>query len=170
MALINPEEVIYDLPLEKDMSAADFGCGSGGWVIPLAQRLENGVVYAIDILEEPISALRGKLNRQGLANVKTIKQNIEDGVDIRDNRVDLVLMTNFLFQLDEKEKGFEEARRILRGSGFVFVTEWLPDSPIGPHNLKLSPKEVKELAKNENFILKEEYQLGAHQYGFLYQK
>ena len=42
------------------MIAADFGCGSGGWAIPLAKKLEEGKVYAIDILEEPLSALRAR--------------------------------------------------------------------------------------------------------------
>ena len=170
MAFVNPEEVIDDLPFEEDMFAADFGCGSGGWVIPLAKKLEDGVVFAIDLLEEPLSALDGKLNREGIANVKVAKENIENGVSIPDKRVDLVLMTNFLFQLDDKEKPFSEARRILRKSGFILVTEWSPDSPIGPAELKLKPKEVKNLAESHGFALKEKFQFGMHHYGFLYQK
>ena len=170
MAFVNPEKVIDDLPLEKDMAAADFGCGSGGWAIPLAKNLEEGVVYAIDLLEEPLSALKSKLNREGIANVKVMQENIEEGVNISDKRVDLVLMTNFLFQVDEKEKPFTEAKRILRESGFILVTEWSPDSPIGPSELKLKPEEVKRLAQESGFALKEEYQFGMHHYGFLYQK
>ena len=58
---LNPSEVLESLELRKDMIAADFGCGSGGWVIPLAKKLEEGKVFAIDILEEPLSALRAKI-------------------------------------------------------------------------------------------------------------
>lgn len=170
MAFINPEEVTDDLPLEDNMSAADFGCGSGGWVVPLAKKLEEGTVYAIDLLDEPISVLKGKLNREGVANVKTLKENVEDGVSIMNKRVDLVLMTNFLFQLDDKSKAFKEAKRILRSGGFVFIMEWSPNSPIGPSDLKLKPGAVQNLAEEEGFALKEEYQFGVHHYGFLYQK
>ncbi|MGM0438993.1 MAG: class I SAM-dependent methyltransferase [Patescibacteria group bacterium] len=170
MAFINPEEVIYDLPFDKQMSAADFGCGAGGWALPLAEKLEEGVVYAIDLVKEPLSALKGRLNREGIANVKVLQEDVEDGVSISDKRVDLVLMTNFLFQVDNKEKVLEEAKRILKKSGFILITEWSPDSPIGPKEIKLTPGEVKNMVNSKGFALKEEFQFGMHHYGFLYQK
>ncbi|GAH20696.1 unnamed protein product, partial [marine sediment metagenome] len=39
---LNPSEVLKQLKLKKDMIAADFGCGSGGWALPLAKKLEEG--------------------------------------------------------------------------------------------------------------------------------
>mgnify|MGYP001611054209 FL=1 len=51
---LNPTEILRQLELKKDMVACDFGSGSGGWAIPLAKILEEGRVYAIDILEEPL--------------------------------------------------------------------------------------------------------------------
>ncbi|PIP24588.1 MAG: hypothetical protein COX33_01180, partial [Candidatus Nealsonbacteria bacterium CG23_combo_of_CG06-09_8_20_14_all_36_125] len=52
MEFLNPSEVLKQLNLKKNMVAADFGSGSGGWAFPLAKKLEEGKVYAIDILEE----------------------------------------------------------------------------------------------------------------------
>ncbi len=170
MEFINPEEIIDDLPLTKGMVAADFGCGSGGWVIPLAEKLEEGVVYAIDILEEPTSVLRGRLNRGGIANVKVLNEDIEKSLSIRDDRVDLVLMTNFLFQVSDKEKIMDEAKRILKKDGFLLVVEWLPQSPIGPRTEKIDPEELKRIIEEKDFILKDEFQAGMHHYGFIYQK
>lgn len=170
MAFIKPEEIIDDLPLKKDMAAADFGCGSGGWVVPLAKKLEDGIVFAVDLLEEPLSALRGKVERDSLSNVKIIQENIEERTEIRSDSVDLVLMTNFLFQVDDKEKVFSEARRILYQEGLLLIIEWRPDSSIAPAVAKINPEEVKELSDEAGFELEEEFQAGMHHYGFIYKK
>ena len=41
---LNPNKVLKQLKLKPDMVGADFGSGSGGWVIPLAQELEDGKI------------------------------------------------------------------------------------------------------------------------------
>ena len=166
----DPQQVINELPLKEDMIAADFGCGSGGWTIPLAKRLKEGVVFAIDILQGPLSVLEGKLSREEIANVKVMKEDIEEEVSINDKRVDLVLMTNLLFQLEDKEKALKEAKRVLVKEGMLIVTEWSPDSPLLPRVKKTSEKEVKKLAQKFNFKLKEEFQAGMYQFGFIYKK
>ncbi len=170
MEFVKPEEIIDDLPLEKNMIAADFGCGSGGWVVPLSKRLKEGVIYAIDILEEPLSALRGKMKRNNIANIKVVNENIEKGTHIQDGKVDLVLMTNFLFQVENKEKVVSEARRILRKEGLLLTVEWEPESPIAPKVEKLSPGKTKNLIEDAGFKLEEEFQAGMHHYGFLHRK
>src|SRR4030042_602922 len=111
---LNPEEVLKQLKLKEGMTAADFGCGSGGWVIPLAKKIEGGKVYAIDILEEPLSALRAKIKLEKIINVETILAFIEQGVDIFEGSCDLVLMTNLLFEAEDKKKVLEEGKRLLK--------------------------------------------------------
>ncbi len=170
MESFDPKEIIDDLPIKKNITAVDFGCGAGGWTIPLAEKLEKGVVYAIDILEEPLSALRGKMKRRGIANIKVLNQNIESGVDIKDDKAQLLLMTTLLFQTEDREKVFSEAYRILEKEGLLLVTEWSPESPIGKGTKKLKPEEIKSLAEEQGFNLKQEFQLGMYQYGFVYEK
>jgi tRNA G46 methylase TrmB len=74
---LDPEIVLKQLGLQKSMVAADFGSGSGGWVIPLAKKLEEGKVFAIDILEESLSALKAKIKLEKIFNIETIKSDIE---------------------------------------------------------------------------------------------
>ncbi len=166
----DPEEIIADLPLEKNMAVADFGCGSGSWVLPLAERLEDGVIYAIDIMKEPLSVLRSDLSRKGISNVKVMNENIEKGVSISDERVDLVLMTIFLFQVDDKSRVLEEAERILKPGGLLLITEWAEESSFGKSLEKVSPEKVKELAEEKGFRLEKEFQSGMHQYGLIFKK
>ena len=37
-SFLNPDEVLDNLDLQSDMVAAEFGCGSGGFAVPLARR------------------------------------------------------------------------------------------------------------------------------------
>ena len=76
MEFLNPSEVLKQFKLKKGMVAADFGCGAGGWAIPLAKKLEEGKIYAIDILEEPLSALRAKIKLEKIFNIETIKSDV----------------------------------------------------------------------------------------------
>lgn len=166
---LNPKEVIKDLSLKDDMIVADFGCGSGGWTIPLAEQLSEGVVYGIDILNEPLSALRSKMQTKNIANIKTVEEDVERGLSMADGKVDMVLMSNFLFQIENRKKAFEEAKRVLSRDGKLLVVGWKPEADLGPEN-KFPPAKVKSLAEDYNFELIEEFQAGLYHYGFSFKK
>src|SRR4030042_3324590 len=114
MDFLNPEKVLEKLDWKEDMTAVDFGCGSGGWVTPLAKKLENGKVLSLDILEEPLSALRAKAKLFKLENIETIKADVEKGTSLANESQDLVLITNLLFECKDKNKVLEEAKRALK--------------------------------------------------------
>ena len=138
------------------MTAADFGCGAGGWVIPLAKKLEQGLVYAIDIQEEPLSALESKAKLEGIQNIKKILSDIEieKGSKVPALSCDLVLMTNLLFQTEKKKEVFKEADRILKPNGKILIVDWKPEASLGPEQGRISPEEAKKLAGEFNLKLK----------------
>ena len=169
---VNPNEVLNKLKLRDNMTAADFGCGSGGWVIPLAKRLEQGLVYAIDIQEEPLSALESKMKLEGIQNIRKVLSDveIENGSKIPALSCDLVLMTNLLFQTEKKKEVFKEANRVLKQKGKILVVDWKPESSLGPEQGRISPKEVKELAQESQLKLKKEFSSGDYHYGLVFEK
>lgn len=169
---VNPTEILNKIKLRSDMTAADFGCGSGGWVIPLAKRLEQGLVYAIDIQEEPLSALESKLKFEGIQNIKKILSDIEieNGSKVPALSSDLVLMTNLLFQTEKKKEVFMEADRILKPKGEILVVDWKPEVSLGPEEGRVSPEEVKKLAEEFNLKLKKEFSAGDYHYGLVFEK
>jgi ubiquinone/menaquinone biosynthesis C-methylase UbiE len=166
---LNPNEVLNQIELRENMIAADFGCGSGGWVIPLAKRLKEGRVYAIDILEEPLSALKNKASLEQVTNIDTIRANIEGekGVKVPDSICDLVLMTNLLFQVEDKQKALSEAKRVLRPEGKVLVVDWKPESSLGPKGGRVSPEEVKKLAGSLGLKPGKEFSAGTYHWGLV---
>ena len=169
---LNPEEVLNQLELREDMIVVDFGSGSGGWSLPLAQRLKRGKVYAIDILEEPLSALRGKAEHEGIFNIKTILSDIEKkgGSKLPDNSCDLVLMTNLLFQVEDKKGVMEEGKRVLKKEGRILVVDWKKESTFGPQSGRISAEEVKKIAKELGFEVEKEFSAGSCHYALLLRK
>ncbi len=167
---LNPNEVLRNIDLKENMVAADFGCGSGGWVIPLAKKLEDGRVYAIDILEEPLSALRAKMKLAKISNIKAVLANVEEGTEIFEQSCDLVLMTNLLFQVEDKQKVFQEANRVLRKNGIILVVDWKSDASLGPGRAKVSPEQVKEIAQETGLRPEKEFEAGSYHYGLLFTK
>ena len=166
---LNPTDVLKQLELHKDMVAADFGCGSGGWVIPLAKILEDGKVYAIDILEEPLSALRAKTKLEKILNIEVIKSDIEKTSRLLENSCDLVLMTNLLFEVADIKKVLEEGKRVLKTGGKTLVVDWKEESKIGPGE-KVSLKEVKKIAEEIGLESEKEFEASPYHWGLIFTK
>ena len=167
---LKPEEILKNLDLKEEMTAADFGSGSGGWVIPLAKILKEGKVYAIDILEEPLSALKGKAGISNISNIITIRADLErdNGSTLKDDSLDLVLITNLLFQAEEKEKVLKEAKRVLKKEGEILVVDWKADSTLGPKEGKIPAEEVKKIANGLGFKIDKEIPAGVYHYALTF--
>lgn len=169
---VDPKEALSQLDLTPNMIVADFGSGSGGWAIPLAKLLKEGKVFAIDILKEPLSALKSRANSERVYNVQTICSNVEEkrGSKLGDSSVNLVLMTNLLFQVGNKKAIISEAKRILKSGGKILVVDWLPKAFLGPEKGRVSLEEVKKIAKENGLEFEKEFRTGLHHYGVILRK
>jgi ubiquinone/menaquinone biosynthesis C-methylase UbiE len=166
---LNPVNILNQLYLREDTVACDFGCGSGGWVVPLAKILSKGKVFAVDILQEPLSALEEKLRREKLFNVSPMLADAEKGVKIMEDSVDLVLLTNILFQAEERNKILEESKRILKSEGKALVVDWKPESPVGPRE-RVSKEDAIKLAAQTGLGLEKEIEAGKYHWGVIFVK
>ncbi len=164
---LNPQEVLKQLKLKKEMIAADFGCGSGGWALPLAKKLEEGIIYTIDILEEPLSALKARAKLEKILNIEIIRADVEKRTPLSSNSVDLVLMTDLLFECEDKKIVLEEGRRVLKPGGKILVVDWKLDATIGPEEGRVSTEEVKKIAKDLNLKLEKEFEAGIYHWGLI---
>jgi len=167
---LNPSEVLNQLELRENMIAADFGSGSGGWVIPLAKRLKEGRVYAIDILEEPLSTLKSKAEHEEVLNLVLLRGDIEKGVKVPDSICELVLVTNLLFQAEDKKAIFAEAKRILKKGGQVLVIDWKKTAALGPEKGRISETEAKKIAEEFDFKSEKEFEAGLYHWGLILAK
>ncbi len=160
---LNPKKVIEEIDIPEGASIADFGCGSGGWVIPLAKKIKEGKIYALDVLKEALSALKGRAEMEKVYNIRTVQCDVERGTDLQKGVLDLVIMSNLLFQIDDKDTVIEEGKRVLRGSGKLLVVDW---------TVKGDDAEIKinEKIKEKGFKFIKKIEAGSQHFAILYEK
>ncbi|MBI4359243.1 MAG: methyltransferase domain-containing protein [Candidatus Nealsonbacteria bacterium] len=172
MDFLNPEQVLNQIDLKEGMTAADFGCGAGGWALPLAKKLRTGKVYAVDIQAEALAALRAKIEMVRANNIRPIQADLTQGLgsSIQSGLLDLVLLTNLLFQIEDKDQILKEAKRVLREGGQLLVTDWKTDSPFGPSEKRISAAEGLELIEKAGFQIEKELRAGQYHWALLFHK
>jgi len=169
---LNPEEILNKLALREDMFACEFGCGSGIFAISLAKRLKKGKVYGLDVQEEKLSAFKNRAVLENLLNIETIICDLErpKGSTLQGDYLDLVLIPNVLFQVENKGAIIEEAKRILKSGGQILILDWIKKALFGPKQGRISAEEVKKIAEKLDLKLKKEFSSGAYYYGLLFTK
>jgi len=166
------DEVLNNLDLKENMLGAEFGCGSAVFAIALAKKLNKGRIYGLDIQEEKLSALKGKMSAEKINNIHTILCDLESdrGSTLNDNFLDVVLIPNVLFQADDKYAIIKEAKRVLKSGGQLLVIDWLKHSPFNLKETLISPEEVKKIAGTLGLSLKKEFAAGDYHYALLFIK
>jgi len=172
VSFLEPENILSQMKLRPEYKAAEFGCGPGGFVIPLARHLGKGMVYALDIQEEPLSALRGRARAEGLNNFRQIRCDLEEpkGSTLQDNILDIVVVSNILFQSEDKEAMLKEAKRILRPKGKIIVIDWKKESPFGPVGNRVTPEQVKKIALKLELKKIKDLDAGTYHWAEVYEK
>ena len=153
---------------------ADFGAGTGAYTVEIAKRVDNGKVYAVDINQELLKNVSNDAQKNGLSNVEVLWGDIEapGGSKLADGAVGLVVLSNVLFQTDNKEGVVAETKRVLKPGGLALVVEW-GDSfgGLGPAPKDVLKKEtVSKLFLNNGFALYNEIDAGEYHYGLLFRK
>jgi ubiquinone/menaquinone biosynthesis C-methylase UbiE len=168
---IDPKKIIENLDLKPDMLAADFGCGSGGSAIPLAKKLYEGLVYAFDVQEGPLNALKGRSIAEKINNIKTVRADLEklNSTKLADSYVDVVVIINVIFQSDDKEGIINEAKRILKQGGQLMIVDWKPGAGFNAiAEGRVSIEDLKKTAEKVGGLkLKKEFEAGKFHYGLI---
>ena len=171
----DPVKNVEQCGIQAGMDIADFGSGSGFYTIAAAKALmATGRVYAIDAQKDLLSKLKNNVARAGLYNVEVIWGDIEKigGTKLRESSVDLVLLCNVLFQLENKGDIINEIKRILKPVGRILVVDWSDSfGGIGPQPEHVVKKAtVLEMFEKGGFHMDREISAGSHHYGFIFKK
>lgn len=169
----HPASNIAALNVTPGMVVADFGAGSGAYVLALAEALtETGKVYAIDVQKDLLRRIHNETHKRGYKNVHIIWGDLEKehGTKLSDQTCDLVLISNLLFQLENKEQVLREARRILRPRGHLAIIDWQESyGGMGPIKGHVVDKNTAlAFAEHIGFKYDGDFEAGAHHYGLLF--
>ncbi|OIP64632.1 MAG: hypothetical protein COV32_00960 [Candidatus Yonathbacteria bacterium CG10_big_fil_rev_8_21_14_0_10_43_136] len=170
--MTNPEENIKALGVHDGMVIADLGAGTGAYTLPLAEKVgESGRVYAVEVQKDFLTNIKDEATRRGLKNVELLWGNIENlgGTKIKDGACDAVIISNVLFQAEDKSGLLREASRILKVGGKLFLIDWADSfGNLGPTSKMVVTKDsARALCEEEGFVLKNEVPVGEHHYGLL---
>jgi len=163
------------LGIDPGMKIADFGAGSGAYVMLIARSLEGyGTVYAVDIQRDLLRRIANEAARRDLKVVEPVWADLEKprSTKLDDASLDLVLISNLLFQVDDRSAILAEAHRILRAGGRLAVIDWSESfGGIGPQKSDVVTKEAAlELAGDTGFELQREFPAGEHHYGLIFRR
>ena len=170
---LQPEEILEQVDIHDGMNIADFGCGHGYFSIPMAKIVEEGRIYALDVMKDALETVESKAKLENISNIETIHCNLEtpNGSKLNDELVDLVLLRNILFQCQKKSEIIKEAKRVLKDNNRLVVIEWIKASSLAPKDgWLISKEEAQQLIKLEGFDFEKELSIDNHHYGLIFRK
>jgi ubiquinone/menaquinone biosynthesis C-methylase UbiE len=147
----NPENIFEFLELKSDYVAADVGCGSGFFTVPLSRKVKK--VYAIDIQKEMLDFLEQKIRRLNIGNIEPLLSR-ENEVPLENESVDLLLSVNTLHEFHDKEKIISEIQRVLRPHGQAVIVDFKKkETGFGPPvTIRASKEQAKRLFEKKGLI------------------
>lgn len=172
---VDPNTVVSHFHVREGDVVADFGAGSGFYVEILAHKVgQNGKVYACEIQKELVEKIGVLARQKGLHVVNPVWCDLEQerGVKIPDGVLDIGIMINTLFQLDDKTTALREVARTLRSGGKFFVVDWSDSfGGLGPQQSQvITALQAQGLIESLGFVYERSFDAGDHHYGIAFRK
>lgn len=173
MNFSDPKTNLLQMGLREGMKVGDLGTGSGHYAIAAAGAVgSDGRVYAVDIQEDVLKHALDSAHRMGLRNIESIWGNIEKpgGTKLKDHTLDAAVLSNTLFQVENKQAVVTEIKRILKPGGRVLVIDWAGAygglGPIAGH--VVSEHAAEELFITGGFHKLKDFRAGPHHYAIVF--
>ena len=175
MAFANPQNNIDQFDLDSGMRVADLGAGSGAYTLAAAKKVgSDGRIYAVEVQKDLLEKIRGSAETEHLFNVEVIWGDIEKigGTKLGDLSMDAAIISNVLFQAEEKENLIKEAGRVLKPNRRVLFIDWTGSfGGLGPTEEQvISPETAKKLFMENGFDYEKDIYAGDNHYGLIFRK
>ncbi|MFK8016497.1 MAG: class I SAM-dependent methyltransferase [Gammaproteobacteria bacterium] len=120
--------LIESLPLDADDVVADIGAGTGYFVFPMARRVPQGRVLAVDIQQEMLDIVEARKASLGIANVETILGS-ESDPGLPPGSVDLILIVDAYHEFSYPLEMGQGIVRALKPGGQLVLIEYHGEDP-----------------------------------------
>lgn len=172
---MEPSSILALCNLQSTDSVADFGAGSGFLSRAAAALVPQGDVFAIEIHRDIVARLTREAIDMGLKNLHPLWGDIEidGGSKLGDASMDMVILSNVLFHLEDKEGCLKEASRVLKPGGRMLVVDWTDSfGGLGPRPQAVITKETAvALCTRFGFTMQTDtLPAGDHHYAILFKK
>jgi FkbM family methyltransferase len=136
--------LISRLPVEPDFKVADIGAGTGYFAFPIARRVPEGRVYAVDIQPEMLAYVRERIEATGQDNVTPVLGTITDP-GLAAGSIDLAYIVDAYHEFSHPREMGAALVRALRPGGRLILIEYRAEDrsvPIKPLH-KMSEAQVR---------------------------
>ncbi len=167
-----PENNLENFKIDHGQIVADFGAGIGAYSLAMARQVgDSGKVYAIDVQKDLLGRLSKEASRLKISNIEVIWGDVEKvgGSKLPDRSVDLVLISNILFQSHAKYSILKEAKRILKPGGRLVIIDWEDSfNNLGPEQgAIIKPEELEKILIDLGLKILKKFKAGDHHYGLV---
>jgi len=141
--------LIERLPVEDGDVVADIGAGTGYFSFPIAQRIPNGRVLAVDIQPEMLELIEEKKRSTAIGNVQTVRGTITDP-NLPRAAVDLIFIVDAYHEFSHPREMGEALVRALVPGGKLVLIEYRaedPGVPIKPLHKMSESQAIREMAQ-----------------------
>lgn len=129
---------------------ADIGAGTGYYTFKLAPKVPKGKVYAVEIQNEMITALKERKKKLNVTNVEVIKGSTIS-VNLPENSIDLAIMVDVYHELEYPVEMLTSIKKSLKKDGQLLLIEYKGEDPavaIRPLHKTTVEQLNKELSAN----------------------
>lgn len=175
----NPKDILEQVGISAGATVVDLGCGSGHYAMLAAKMVTQGEtegtegkVYAIDVQKELLDRLQNEAKREHINNIHVVWGNFEklNGTKLSDSTADVVIISNVLFQIEDRVSFVKEVSRITKSGGRILVIDWAHARVGVSKALLLTRTQAEELFTGSGFEVTKEINAGAEHYGFILRK
>ncbi len=138
--------LIDRLPLDADDVVADIGAGTGYFSFPMAERVPDGRVLAVDIQQEMLDIITARAAESGVENVEPVLGTVMDP-RLPAGGVDLVLIVDAYHEFSHPREMGAAIAEALRPGGRLVLIEYRGEDPRVP--IKRLHKMTEKQAKAE---------------------
>lgn len=154
------DRLIRRLPLEPDDVVADIGAGTGYFTLPVAARVPDGRVYAVDIQPEMLSLLRRRLADAAVDNVVPVLGTIENP-RLPAGAIDLAFIVDAYHEFSHPREMGEALVAALRPGGLLVLVEYRAEDPAVPikplHKMSAAQARREMAALGLDWVATEDY-------------
>jgi precorrin-6B methylase 2 len=151
----NVSTLIKNMELQANEIIADIGAGSGYHAFRIAPLVEKGLVYAVDIQVEMLSAIQNTKESKNITNVETILGS-EKSVNLTQHSIDKVLMVDVYHEFKFPVEMIASIKNAMKPNGQLFLIEYRAEDLSVPIKKihKMSEKQAVLEMKAAGFNLK----------------
>lgn len=157
----NPNQILNFVEIKRHFVAADLGCGTGFFTVPLSLKVKK--VYGIDVQKEMLGVLGDKMKKLRIRNIELLLSTPNE-IPLENESVNLLISVNTLHEFEDKDKIADEMRRVLKKGGRLLIVDFKrEDTGFGPPVRIRTPKaEAIRLFEKNGFALSNLKELSYH--------